>query len=336
MLSAHSSARRTSVSRERHRAGGRRRRRRRARRRAGAAGAAGHPGHACTSRRGTWRVCDEARRARGRPGGRPAARAGAHRARRGRRSAGRPASSPTSGRRCPTSSHVDSTQVTDDANFAAIAIVAGVVLVVLGLLVAGRAPAPPRRRPAAPAPGRRPRRAHGRCPARPSRPPPTSSRTSPRVLSARGAVLTDRKQRVVRLRVTVYPDADLGAVVASCDAVLADLARVLPDEQLTSRVEVSVLSSGPGARPRAVSRCRASGGDSDRDVRRPRGAPTWAGTLSPAGSSTTSARGGRRTSTTSTGCSPRTRGTCARPTTGAAGGPRRHQGLLGRPDTRSR
>ena len=57
----------------------------------------------------------------------------------------------------------------------------------------------------------------------------------PRILSARGSVLTERKALVVRLRVTCYPDADLGAVVAACDAVLADLARVLPDDARSRR-----------------------------------------------------------------------------------------------------
>jgi hypothetical protein len=66
----------------------------------------------------------------------------------------------------------------------------------------------------------------------------------PLVRSARGAVLADRGELVVRLRATVDPDADLGAVVTSCDRVLADLAHVLPADQLRSRVELSVLRRG--------------------------------------------------------------------------------------------
>jgi hypothetical protein len=57
-------------------------------------------------------------------------------------------------------------------------------------------------------------------------------------------VLADRGESVVRLRATVDPDADLGGVVAACDRVLADLAHVLPAEQLRSRVELSVLRRG--------------------------------------------------------------------------------------------
>jgi len=34
-------------------------------------------------------------------------------------------------------------------------------------------------------------------------------------------------------------------VITSCEAVLADLARVLPEEQLTSRVELTVLRRAP-------------------------------------------------------------------------------------------
>ncbi|GCD19595.1 hypothetical protein CTKZ_11570 [Cellulomonas algicola] len=68
------------------------------------------------------------------------------------------------------------------------------------------------------------------------------------VRSARGAVLRDRGETVVRLRTTVEPGADLPGVVAACDRVLADLAHVLPTERLRSRVEISVLrepTSGP-------------------------------------------------------------------------------------------
>lgn len=64
---------------------------------------------------------------------------------------------------------------------------------------------------------------------------------APDVRSARGSVLRDRGELVVRLRTTVDPGADLPAVVAACDGVLADLARVLPSERLRSRVEISVL-----------------------------------------------------------------------------------------------
>ena len=66
----------------------------------------------------------------------------------------------------------------------------------------------------------------------------------PLIRSARGAVLDDRGELVVRLRATVDPDVDLGAVVDACDGVLADLAHVLPTDQLRSRVELSVLRRG--------------------------------------------------------------------------------------------
>ena len=66
----------------------------------------------------------------------------------------------------------------------------------------------------------------------------------PMIRSAKGAVLADRGELVVRLRATVDPDADLGAVVDACDGVLADLAHVLPTDQLRSRVELSVLRRG--------------------------------------------------------------------------------------------
>lgn len=66
----------------------------------------------------------------------------------------------------------------------------------------------------------------------------------PIIRSARGAILADRGQLVVRLRATVDPDADLDDVVAACDRVLADLAQVLPADQLRSRVELSVLRRG--------------------------------------------------------------------------------------------
>ncbi|MDC7123125.1 hypothetical protein OMK64_16460 [Cellulomonas fimi] len=69
------------------------------------------------------------------------------------------------------------------------------------------------------------------------------------VRAARGSVLRDRGELVVRLRATVDPGADLPAVVAACDRVLADLARVLPSDRLRSRVEISVLRE-PAAAPR--------------------------------------------------------------------------------------
>ncbi|WP_426593588.1 hypothetical protein ACPPVS_17905 [Cellulomonas sp. McL0617] len=144
----------------------------------------------------------------------------------------------------PGSVQVDSSQVTGSDSFVAVAVTAGVVLVVLGLwwLLAHlpRRGVGPLRLPAGVSPG-----------VLTVLPGPAVATAAdiladePGVLSARGAVLTDRKQRVVRLRVTVYPDADLVSVIASCDAVLADLARVLPDEQLTSRVELSVLRRAP-------------------------------------------------------------------------------------------
>jgi hypothetical protein len=66
----------------------------------------------------------------------------------------------------------------------------------------------------------------------------------PVIQSARGAVIADRGERVVRLRATVNPDTDLYAAVAACDRILADLAHVLPADQLRARVELSVLRRG--------------------------------------------------------------------------------------------
>ena len=114
-------------------------------------------------------------------------------------------------------------------------------------------------------------------------------------------MLADRGERVVRLRVTVYPDADLAPWSRRATAVLADLARVLPAEQLRSRVELSVLRRGEAGAARAVTmsdvRCRlATDTASARST-------SWARTRSPAGSSGTSTRGGRRTWTAWTGCS---------------------------------
>ena len=68
----------------------------------------------------------------------------------------------------------------------------------------------------------------------------------PLIRTASGAILADRGELVVRLRATVDPDADLDDVVAACDRVLADLAHVLPADQLRSRVELSVLRRGEG------------------------------------------------------------------------------------------
>ena len=144
----------------------------------------------------------------------------------------------------PDSTSVDSTQVTGDSRFVAIAVAAGVVLVLLGLwwLFAHlpRRGVGPLRLPSGDVPG-----------VLTVLPGPAVATAAdvladdPRILSARGAVLTDRKRLVVRLRVTVYPDADLASVITSCEAVLADLARVLPEEQLTSRVELTVLRRAP-------------------------------------------------------------------------------------------
>ena len=66
----------------------------------------------------------------------------------------------------------------------------------------------------------------------------------PLIRSARGAVLADRGELVVRLRATVDPGSDLDDVVDACDRVLADLAHVLPADRLRSRVELSVLRRG--------------------------------------------------------------------------------------------
>lgn len=138
---------------------------------------------------------------------------------------------------------VDSGQVTGSSSFAALAGIVGGALVVIGLwwLLAHL-----------------PRRSVGslRLPsgAQPGRllvdPGPAVATAAevlaedPMIRSAKGAVLADRGELVVRLRATVDPDVDLGAVVDACDAVLADLAHVLPTDQLRSRVELSVLRRG--------------------------------------------------------------------------------------------
>ncbi|KRD43746.1 hypothetical protein ASE38_05935 [Cellulomonas sp. Root930] len=138
---------------------------------------------------------------------------------------------------------VDSGQVTGSSSFAALAGIVGGALVVIGLwwLLAHL-----------------PRRSVGslRLPsgAQPGRllvdPGPAVATAAevlaedPMIRSAKGAVLADRGELVVRLRATVDPDVDLGAVVDACDGVLADLAHVLPTDQLRSRVELSVLRRG--------------------------------------------------------------------------------------------
>ncbi|KQY46595.1 hypothetical protein [Cellulomonas sp. Root137] len=138
---------------------------------------------------------------------------------------------------------VDSGQVTGSSSFAALAGIVGGALVVIGLwwLLAHL-----------------PRRSVGslRLPsgAQPGRllvdPGPAVATAAevlaedPMIRSAKGAVLADRGELVVRLRATVDPDVDLGAVVDACDGVLADLAQVLPTDQLRSRVELSVLRRG--------------------------------------------------------------------------------------------
>ncbi|WP_051639838.1 hypothetical protein [Cellulomonas sp. URHE0023] len=139
----------------------------------------------------------------------------------------------------PPSVQVDSSEVTGTGSFVVLAVAAGAVLVGLGgWWLAAHIPrrgVGPLRLPPGDVPG-----------VLTVLPAPAVATAAdvladePGVLSARGAVLTDRKQRVVRLRVAVYPDADLASVIASCDRVLADLAVVLPDDQLRSRLELSV------------------------------------------------------------------------------------------------
>jgi len=145
---------------------------------------------------------------------------------------------------------VDSDQVTGMTNFAVLAGAAGSALVVIGLwwLLAHL----PRRSVGSL------RLPSGEQPGRLAVDPGPAVATAadvladePEVRSARGAVLADRGELVVRLRATVDPDADLGGVVATCDRVLADLAHVLPADQLRSRVELSVLrraETGPRVR----------------------------------------------------------------------------------------
>lgn len=140
----------------------------------------------------------------------------------------------------PDSLAVDSGRVTDSDSFAVLAGVVGGALVVIGLwwLLAHlpRRSAGSLRLP----PGELP----GRLVVDPAPAVATAAEVladDPLVRSARGAVLPDRGELVVRLRVTVDPDCDLESVVAACDEVLGDLARVLPADQLRSRVELGVL-----------------------------------------------------------------------------------------------
>ncbi|KQR17608.1 hypothetical protein [Cellulomonas sp. Leaf334] len=138
---------------------------------------------------------------------------------------------------------VDSAQVTEASSFAVLAGLVGGALVVIGvwwlLAHVPRRSVGSLRLPSGEQPGRLV-----------VDPGPAVSTAAdvladdPLVRSARGAVLDDRGELVVRLRATVDPDADLGSVVAACDRVLVDLAHVLPAEQLRSRVELSVLRRG--------------------------------------------------------------------------------------------
>ena len=138
---------------------------------------------------------------------------------------------------------VDSTQVTEGSSFAVLAGVVGAALVVVGLcwLVAHlpRRSVGSLRLPSGDQPGR--------LVVDPGPAVATAAEVladDPMIRSAKGAVLADRGESVVRLRATVDPDADLGEAVAACDRVLADLAHVLPADQLRSRVELSVLRRG--------------------------------------------------------------------------------------------
>ncbi|WP_456825692.1 hypothetical protein [Cellulomonas sp. P5_E12] len=146
----------------------------------------------------------------------------------------------------PSSVEVDTSQVTEASSYAVLAGVVGVVLVLLGLwwLLAHlpRRSVGSLRLPAG--------QQAGRLVVDPGPAAATAAEVladDPLVRSARGAVLADRGELVVRLRATVDPDSDLDAVVSACDRVLADLAHVLPAEQLRSRVELSVLRRGEAA-----------------------------------------------------------------------------------------
>jgi len=148
----------------------------------------------------------------------------------------------------PDALDVDSARLTDGSSYPLVAGLVGVALVVVGVWwLVGHLPrrgVGPLRLPAGDA--------AGRLEVDPGPATATAAEVlaeDPVVRAARGAVLTDRGVRVVRLRATVDPGADLSAVVDACDGVLADLARVLPAEQLRSRVELTVLRRAPaGAR----------------------------------------------------------------------------------------
>jgi hypothetical protein len=143
----------------------------------------------------------------------------------------------------PDTVQVDTGSVTTDPAYPALAGAVGVVLVVLGVwwLLAHlpRRSVGALRLPAGDAPGR--------LEVDPGPAVATAAEVlsdDPVIRSAGGAVLADRGERVVRLRATVDPATDLHAAVAACDRVLADLAGVLPADQLRSRVELSVLRRG--------------------------------------------------------------------------------------------
>jgi hypothetical protein len=148
----------------------------------------------------------------------------------------------------PDEVDVDSTRLTDASSYPVLLALVGVVLVVLGLwwLLAHlpRRSVGPLRLPT----GDRP----GRLLVDPGPAVDTAADVlaeQPDVRAARGSVLHDRGELVVRMRATVEPTASLPDVVASCDRVLADLSRVLPPDQLRSRVEITVLRK-PSDAPR--------------------------------------------------------------------------------------
>lgn len=150
----------------------------------------------------------------------------------------------------PDEVQVDTTTLTDAPAFAWLAGAVGAALVILGtwwlLAHLPRRSVGPLRLPAGEQPGR--------LVVEPGPAVTTAADVlseDPTIRSARGAVVTDRGMQVVRLRATVNPDVDLHAAVGACDRVLADLARVLPADQLRSRVELSVLRrGGPESRVR--------------------------------------------------------------------------------------